>query len=125
MPIPDSSHRGDGGAESTLFPEVEIATIFPVGTILELARSNRESIEALVRAHKGLSVAVFGSAARGEESEASDLDLLVQFGEGSSLFDLMELESEISALLGISVDVVSVGGLKPRDEHIRREAVPL
>lgn len=109
----------------TIVSEAEIATIVPVGTILELARSNRESIEALVRAHKGSTVAVFGSAARGEDTEASDLDLLVQFNEGSSLFDLMELESELSALLGISVDVVSVGGLKPRDGHIRREAVPL
>lgn len=97
----------------------------PVGTILELARSKREAIEALVHAHKGSSVAVFGSAARGEDTEASDLDLLVLFAEGSSLIDLMELESELGALLGISVDVVSVGGLKPRDEHIRREAVPL
>ncbi|NCY17311.1 MAG: hypothetical protein EBX39_11190, partial [Actinobacteria bacterium] len=38
---------------------------------------------------------------------------------------LMELESALGALLGISVDVVSVGGLRPRDEHIRREAIPL
>ena len=125
MPAPDSSRPADSGVESTIVPEAEIVTIVPVGTILELARSNRESIEALVRAHKGLSVAVFGSTARGEDTEASDIDLLVQFDEGSSMFDLMELESEISALLGISVDVVSVGGLKPRDEHIRREAVPL
>jgi len=96
-----------------------------VGRILEVARSNRESIEAAVRAHKGLRVFVFGSAARGEDTDQSDLDLLVQFGEGSSLFDLMELEGELCALLGISVDVVSVGGLKPRDGHIWREAVPL
>ena len=96
-----------------------------MGRILEVARSNRESIEAAVRAHKGLRVFVFGSAARGEDTDQSDLDLMVQFGEGSSLFDLMELESELGALLGISVDVVSVGGLKPRDGHIWREAVPL
>ena len=105
--------------------ESDAVTIEPVGAILELARSNREEIEALVRAHKGASVAVFGSAARGEDTETSDLDLLVRFHEGSSLFDVMELESALCALLGISVDVVSVGGLKPRDGHIRREAVPL
>jgi len=102
-----------------------IITISSVGRILELARSNRAAIEGLVHVHRGSTIAVFGSAARGEDTESSDLDLLVQFAEGSSLFDLMELESALGALLGISVDVVSVGGLRPRDEHIRREAIPL
>jgi predicted nucleotidyltransferase len=37
----------------------------------------------------------------------------------------MNLEEALQALLGVSVDVVSVGGLKDRDEHIRRDAVPL
>lgn len=78
-----------------------------------------------MRQHGGSDVAVFGSAARGDDTSSSDLDLLVRFDAGRSLFDLMELEGELRALLGISVDVVSVGGLKPRDRHIRREAVPL
>lgn len=102
-----------------------MSTISPMGAVLELARSNREAIVGLVRAHRGSSVSVFGSAARGEDTQDSDLDLLVAFETGSSLIDLIELESDLRALLGISVDVVSVGGLKPRDEHIRREAIPL
>jgi hypothetical protein len=63
--------------------------------------------------------------ARGEEREGSDIDLLVEFELGSSLFDLMRLEDELSALLGVQIDVVSAGGLKDRDEDIRREAVLL
>lgn len=66
---------------------------------------------------------VFGSVARGEERPESDIDFLVEFEPGSSLFDLMDLEAELAALLGVSVDVVSVGGLKDRDRHIRDEAV--
>ena len=50
---------------------------------------------------------------------------LVDFEPGSSLFDLLRLQDELTALLGCPVDVVSAGGLKPRDEHIRREALAL
>lgn len=70
-------------------------------------------------------MAVFGSVARGEETESSDIDFLVEFEPGSSLFDLLHISEELEALLGVPVDVVSAGGLKDRDEHIRREAVPL
>jgi len=78
-----------------------------------------------VRRHRGRSVAVFGSVARGDETAASDIDFLVEFEPGSSLFDLLHLGEDLEQLLGVPVDVVSAGGLKDRDEHIRREAVPL
>jgi predicted nucleotidyltransferase len=68
---------------------------------------------------------VFGSVARGEDQAGSDIDFLVEFEAGSSLFDLIHLQDELSALLGCRVDVVSVGGLKPRDAHILEEALPL
>ncbi len=66
---------------------------------------------------------MFGSAARGEDTDASDIDLLVRFSPGSSLFDLLHLSDELERILGRRVDVVSEGGLKARDEHIRAEAV--
>ncbi len=43
----------------------------------------------------------------------------------SSLFDLFHIGEELEALLGLPVDVVSTGGLKERDHHIRQEAAPL
>lgn len=91
-------------------------------TLVEL---KREEIKALVGQHRGRSIALFGSVARGDDGPSSDIDFLVEFDEGSSLFDLMNLEEALEALLGVSVDVVSVGGLKGRDGHIRRDAVPL
>ena len=78
-----------------------------------------------VRRHRGVSVSIFDSVARGDETPASDIDFLVEFEPGSSLFDLFHISEELEALLGVPVDVVSVGGLKERDTHIRREAVPL
>lgn len=94
-----------------------------MGSLRQLVESRREDIAAVVHRHKGRSVWVFGSVARGEERPESDIDFLVEFEPGSSLFDLMDLEAELAALLGVSVDVVSVGGLKDRDRHIRDEAV--
>ena len=70
-------------------------------------------------------MAVFGSVARGDENESSDIDFLVEFESGSTLFELLHPGEELEAMLGVLVDVVSVGGLKDRDDHIRRKAVSL
>ena len=85
----------------------------------------RQEILDVVRRHRGRSMAVFGSVARGDETAGSDVDFLVDFEENSSLFDLLDLQDELSALLGCPVDVVSARALKPRDEYIRAEAIPL
>ncbi len=90
-----------------------------------LLDANRAAISAAVRRHKGRSVAIFGSVARGEAGPASDVDFLVDFEEDSSLFDLLHLIDDLERLLGRRVDVLSTRALKPRDEHIRREAVAL
>ena len=96
-----------------------------MGVRRDLVEAKRHEILGVVRRHRGVSVAIFGSVARGDETPASDIDFLVEFESGSSLFDLFHMTEELEALLGVPVDVVSVGGLKERDSHIRREAVPL
>lgn len=95
------------------------------GPLAAKVHGNREQIRRIVRDNRGRSVFVFGSVARGEETPDSDIDFLVEFEPGSSLFDLVHINDELQQLLGCSVDVVSVGGLKPRDKHILREAVPI
>ena len=92
---------------------------------LRRLEDNREAVLDLVRAHKGRSVAVFGSVARGDATGDSDIDLLVEFEPTSSLLDLIELEEDLRDLLGTPVDVVSTGALLDRDTEIRRDAVPL
>ena len=96
-----------------------------MGARRDLVEAKRNEICAVVRRHRGRSVSVFGSVARGEETPTSDIDFLVEFEAGSSLFDLLHITDELETLLGVPVDVVSVGGLKDRDDHIRREAVLL
>jgi len=91
----------------------------------ELVDQHRNAIREVARRHHGVSISLFGSLAIGAESDMSDGDFLVQFDPGSSLFDLLHLQDELEELLGFAVDVVSVGGLKPRDDRIRREAITL
>jgi len=90
-----------------------------------LVEHRREEIKAAVARHHGLQIALFGSVARGDASEESDVDFLVDFQPDSSLFDLLHLQDELQAILGCPVDVVSVRALKPCDKDVPAEAVPL
>jgi predicted nucleotidyltransferase len=89
----------------------------------KLVEQHRDEIRAAARACRASRVRLFGSAARGEDGPGSDVDLLVDFEPGSSLFDLLHLARQLEGVLGRRVDVVSAGGLKPRDSHILDEAV--
>ena len=61
--------------------------------------------------HGARNVRVFGSAARGEATEASDLDFLVEVEPGRSLLDLAALRNDLIDLLGRDVDVVTEDSL--------------
>ncbi len=91
-----------------------------------LLRQHRQEVNAIVERFRGRNTRVFGSIARNEDTPTSDIDLLVRFERGTSLVDLITLEQELVALLGIDVDVVSEGGLRlPKHQAILDEARPL
>jgi hypothetical protein len=60
------------------------------------------------------SLALFGSTARNEANSTSDVDLLVEFDRPTGLFGLIRLQLYLEELLGCSVDVGTIEGLKPR-----------
>lgn len=71
-------------------------------------------------------LAIFGSVARGEATEGSDIDLLVDAPEGTSSFGFIKFKQLIEQVLGRQIDLIDYGGLKPKlDDDIRREAVLL
>ena len=76
----------------------------------------REEILDLAERHGARNVRVFGSLARGEGREGSDLDLLVTLGEGRSLLDLVGLKQDLEDLVHRPVDVVTERALSP---HLR------
>lgn len=92
---------------------------------MEFLQANSDAIKAIAARHKGLQIAVFGSVARGEDGPDSDVDFLVTFDQEASLLDLVGLKDSLEEFLKIPVDVISIGGLKPRDNHIREEALSL
>ena len=69
---------------------------------------------------------VFGSFARGEATESSDVDFLVEFEDGRTLLDLAGLRLDLREALGREVDVATLGSLHPElRERILREVVPI
>lgn len=71
-------------------------------------------------------LAVFGSVARREARDDSDIDLLVDAPPGTAIKELLMLRGTFEQILGRPVDLVTYGGLKPGvDDDIRREAVLL
>ena len=69
--------------------------------------SNRAVIRALVNEHGMLNPRVFGSVARNQDTEASDLDILVDTQPNTSLLDIAKLQLSLEKKLGIHVDVLT------------------
>jgi uncharacterized protein len=57
---------------------------------------------------------IFGSYARGEQTETSDIDVLIDYTDAPTLFVLVELRNYLSQIMGMKVDVVTKNGLKTR-----------
>lgn len=98
----------------------------PAGTRLAHIRKHRDEVIRL-SAEAGMhNIRIFGSSARGEDSEKSDIDLLVDTDETVSLLDIVGLGMDLTDLLGVKVDVAPVSSLKDyiRDDALA-EAVPL
>jgi predicted nucleotidyltransferase len=97
-----------------------------VMNIKDLLQTKREEILRTAAKHGARNIRVFGSVARGEADEESDIDLLVEMEPSRSLLDHAALWLELQEVLGRKVDVVSDRGIKPRiRERVLREAVPL
>ncbi|MFN3215483.1 MAG: nucleotidyltransferase family protein [Acidimicrobiales bacterium] len=89
-------------------------------------RERRDEIIETARARGATRVRVFGSVARGEATENSDIDFLVDLDDDRGLFDLGGLLMDLRELLGHNVDVVTESGLRPRiSRRVLADAVEL
>ena len=95
-------------------------------TLQDIRSARRDEILKLAAKRGAKNVRVFGSVARGDNDERSDVDFLVEMEPGRTLFDLSGLLLDLEAVLHTPVDVVTERGLRPRvRERILAEAVPL
>lgn len=92
---------------------------------LEMLRGKRTAILEVAHRHHARNLSVFGSVATGEAGLDSDVDFLADFEPGSTLLDHVGLIQDLTDLLGMKVDVVSRGGLLPRDASIVAGGVEL
>jgi len=94
-----------------------------MGQFEQVLKKQKEKILTTARRYRATNVRVFGSVARGEESGGSDIDFLVDFLPGATLFDQVGLIQELSEMLHRRVDVVSARALnKHLQKRILQEA---
>ena len=89
-------------------------------------QKHRSEILKLASKHGAKRVRIFGSVARGEADDKSDIDFLVDMEAGKSLMDMGGLQMDLKDLLGCHVDVITEKGLKERIRaRVLNEAIPL
>ncbi len=95
-------------------------------TVLEATLRILRQREPELKARGILHAAIFGSVARGEDRDDSDIDVVVevQRGFGFGTVGLMDLEDELGVALGRAVDVISLGGVRsPKHDGILRDMI--
>lgn len=92
----------------------------------EIVEELRRMTPTLKRRYPIREIGVFGSYVRGEQTEGSDLDVLVEFDGRVTLIDFAGLQQDLSVALGMNVDLVMRSALKPRiGQRILAELVPI
>jgi|AntAceMinimDraft_12_1070368.scaffolds.fasta_scaffold10381_6 predicted nucleotidyltransferase len=117
-PVVIGSHRSPG---AVLIPWERYG---PPKPTLELLRQKASLIRTVARAHTLSTFSVIGSVARGESDEHSDVDLLCDTTESTSLYDITACERDLQQALGFPVTIIIRGSLTlPRDAEFLEGAV--
>jgi len=92
----------------------------------ELKKIISEHKQGLEQKYKVKRIAIFGSYARNQQKEESDIDILVEFNEPVGLIHLVSLENYLSDILGIKTDVIPREDIrKELKDVILKEAIPV
>lgn len=92
----------------------------------EVLRDRKEAVLAAIRRARASNPRLFGSVLHGSDQADSDLDLLVEAGPGTTLFELGGLQEELQEILGLPVDLLTPGDLPAQyRDRVLSEARPL
>ena len=87
---------------------------------------HRDRIREIALSHRVTNVRVFGSVLHGEDTEDSDLDILVEPTEETTLMDIAKIQVELARLLDLTVDVLTPRALPDKfREQVLKEALPV
>jgi predicted nucleotidyltransferase len=90
----------------------------------DVIRLLHQEIQDLTSRYNISALSVFGSVARDEARADSDVDILVEFNQPVGLFQFIELQQRLEAVLGCKVDLGTLRSLKPRiKEQVLEEAI--
>lgn len=81
-------------------------------------QAHRDDIRRVVEAHRASNARVFGSVARGDDTEDSDLDLLIDPTPRTTMLDIGAIRHELRTLLGVPVDVLTPNALPDRTREV-------
>jgi predicted nucleotidyltransferase len=91
-----------------------------------LLEANRIAVREIALRHRVRNVRVFGSVLRGEDAEGSDLDVLVEPTNDTTLMDIAAIQVELERLLGINVDVLTPNALPDKfRSQVMAESIPV
>lgn len=92
----------------------------------EALRAHRDDIRRVVERHRARNARVFGSVLHGDDTDGSDLDLLVDPTAETTLMDIGAIRHELGQLLGVPVDVLTPKALPDKfRDRVLSEATPV
>jgi predicted nucleotidyltransferase len=91
----------------------------------QLLQEKRENIIKIARKHGAFNILIFGSVARGEDSNDSDIDFLVEMEHGRNLLDRIGLIQDLEDYLGCKVDVATINSLKSLEKLLNNSLLRL
>lgn len=105
---------------------IRVKTQYRPSSLVPILMALQDMMPRLREKYRVASLSIFGSWVRGEQTEKSDLDILVEFFEPPGLITFLTLEDELSTRLGLKVDLVPKGSLKPAiKNNVLHEAIPV
>ncbi|MDP1607257.1 MAG: nucleotidyltransferase family protein [Rhodocyclaceae bacterium] len=92
----------------------------------ETLELHRVAVRRVIEAHHGRNPRLFGSVARGDDREGSDIDILIEPTPETTLMDIGAMRCELRVLLGLPVDILTPGALSDKFRaQVLAQAVPL
>jgi len=94
----------------------------PTNEIIKVLNTNKEELKSK---YKVKAIRIFGSYAKGEQKETSDIDIIVDFEEYPTLIEFLRIQEELENLLGVKVDLLTEESISPFIKPYIKEVIEI